>query len=147
LDMFMTKHNQVLVVGNSRLGRVKIPSCIACDRPLLERVRLDTFTAPQSAGGSQQQLGGGGSFFDHGGDIDDGGGGGSMVFGGGGEPPLTSASMKMPGKGLLGRGLLQPRPQTMATGNRGAYTLKAGFKMPVSRPNSSMVSSSQSFGN
>jgi len=30
--------SQVLVVGNSRLGRVKIPSCIACDRPLLDKV-------------------------------------------------------------------------------------------------------------
>jgi hypothetical protein len=38
LDMFMTKHNQVLVAGNSRLGRVKVPTCIACDRPLLEKV-------------------------------------------------------------------------------------------------------------
>lgn len=38
MEMFMTKHNQVLVVGNSRLGRVKIATCIACDRPLLEKV-------------------------------------------------------------------------------------------------------------
>lgn len=38
LEMFMTKHNQVLVVGNSRLGKIHIPSCIACDRPLVERV-------------------------------------------------------------------------------------------------------------
>lgn len=30
--------SQVLVVGNSRLGRIKIPSCIACDRPLLDKV-------------------------------------------------------------------------------------------------------------
>jgi len=37
LNMFMTKHNQVLTIGNSRLGRIKIPSCIACDRPLLEK--------------------------------------------------------------------------------------------------------------
>lgn len=35
----MSKHDQVLVVGNSRFGRLKIPSCIACDRPLLNKVR------------------------------------------------------------------------------------------------------------
>jgi hypothetical protein len=29
-------------VGNSRLGRVKIPSCLACDRPLIDKVRLDS---------------------------------------------------------------------------------------------------------
>ena len=29
---------QVLVPTYSRAGRVKIPSCIACDRPLLEKV-------------------------------------------------------------------------------------------------------------
>ena len=27
------------MVGNSRLGRVKIPSCLACDRPLIDKVR------------------------------------------------------------------------------------------------------------
>jgi hypothetical protein len=32
-------------VGNSRLGRVKIPTCIACDRPLLQKVQLDSITA------------------------------------------------------------------------------------------------------
>jgi len=29
------------VTNNTRVGRVKIPSCIACDRPLLEKVRHD----------------------------------------------------------------------------------------------------------
>ena len=38
LMIAMSKHDQVLVVGNSRLGRMKIPSCIACDRPLLTKV-------------------------------------------------------------------------------------------------------------
>lgn len=41
LDMFMSKHNQVLVVGNSRLGRIKIPSCVACDRPLIDKVSFN----------------------------------------------------------------------------------------------------------
>ena len=38
LMMCMSKHDQVLLLGNSRLGRIKIPSCIACDRPLLDKV-------------------------------------------------------------------------------------------------------------
>jgi hypothetical protein len=39
LDLCMSKHDQVLVVSNSRFGRVKVASCIACDRPLLDKVR------------------------------------------------------------------------------------------------------------
>lgn len=31
----------MVVTNNTRIGRVKIPSCIACDRPLLEKVRHD----------------------------------------------------------------------------------------------------------
>lgn len=42
LQLCMSKHDQVLIVGNSKLGKVKVPSCIACDRPLLERVREDS---------------------------------------------------------------------------------------------------------
>jgi hypothetical protein len=34
--------SQILVVGNSRLGRLKIPTCIACDRPLIEKVRVNS---------------------------------------------------------------------------------------------------------
>ena len=40
LMMCMSKHDQVLLLGNSRLGRIKIPSCIACDRPLLDKVSV-----------------------------------------------------------------------------------------------------------
>ena len=35
-----------MVTGNTRIGRVKIPSCIACDRPLLEKVRHDKYKDP-----------------------------------------------------------------------------------------------------
>lgn len=44
LQLCMSKHDQVLIAGNSRLGKIKIPCCIACDRPLVERVRQDTFS-------------------------------------------------------------------------------------------------------
>jgi len=40
LQTSLSKHDQVLVVGNSRFGRIKIPSCIACDRPLLNKVNI-----------------------------------------------------------------------------------------------------------
>jgi uncharacterized coiled-coil protein SlyX len=47
LQMCMSKHDQVLVLGQTRFGRVKIPSCVACDRPLLDKVRqADTMTVP-----------------------------------------------------------------------------------------------------
>lgn len=42
------------MVGNSRLGRVKIPSCVACDRPLIDKVRLDSVA---SRGGTRGELG------------------------------------------------------------------------------------------
>lgn len=29
-----------MVPGQSRLGRIKIPTCIACDRPLLNKVNV-----------------------------------------------------------------------------------------------------------
>lgn len=57
VEMFLTKYNQVLVVGNSRLGRVKIPTCIACDRPLLEKTKLDSVV--QSPPGGRSGIGGG----------------------------------------------------------------------------------------
>jgi len=46
LDLCISKHEQVVVTGNTRVGRVKIPSCIACDRPLLEKVRQDRVKDP-----------------------------------------------------------------------------------------------------
>jgi hypothetical protein len=48
LSLCMSKHDQVLVVGNSRFGRIKIPTCIACDRPLLEKVRHDSVQKPDN---------------------------------------------------------------------------------------------------
>lgn len=61
LDLCMSKHDQVLVVGNSRGSRIKIPTCIACDRPLLDKVRQEQLVPPDS--GSHKNfpvMGGGG---------------------------------------------------------------------------------------
>lgn len=49
LQTALSKHDQVLVPTYSRAGRVKIPSCIACDRPLLEKVRQDMVTRSEIA--------------------------------------------------------------------------------------------------
>ncbi len=48
IDLCMSKHDQVLIVGNSRGSRIKIPTCIACDRPLLDKVRQEQMIGPDS---------------------------------------------------------------------------------------------------
>lgn len=47
LKMCMSKHDQVLVVSNTRFGGIKIPTCIACDRPLLDKVKRDNLVQPE----------------------------------------------------------------------------------------------------
>ena len=39
VDMAMSKHDQVLITGHSRLDRLQLPTCIACDRPLAAKKR------------------------------------------------------------------------------------------------------------
>ena len=39
IDMALSKHDQVLITGHSRLGRVQLPTCLACDRPLANKQR------------------------------------------------------------------------------------------------------------
>jgi len=42
IEVALSKYDQVLLPGNTRFGRVKIPTCIACDRPLASKVRQDS---------------------------------------------------------------------------------------------------------
>ena len=57
---------QIIATGSSRLGRLKIPSCIACDRPLVSKVGRDSISS--AAGGNRLKtpvsngIGGGGSW-------------------------------------------------------------------------------------
>ncbi|GMH51422.1 hypothetical protein TrST_g4612 [Triparma strigata] len=51
IDMAMSKHDQVLITGHSRLGRVQLPTCIACDRPLAAKKRFRDM--PEGAGNGQ----------------------------------------------------------------------------------------------
>ena len=53
-QLAISKFDQVLTTGHTRLGRVSLPSCIACDRPLLAK-------APrQQANDNANAVGGGG---------------------------------------------------------------------------------------
>ncbi|CAM9541282.1 unnamed protein product [Phaeothamnion confervicola] len=54
IDAALSKHDQVLIAGNTRFGRVKaIPHCVACDRPLRSkgRARDQPGTASGGIGG------------------------------------------------------------------------------------------------
>lgn len=53
MQLSLSKHDQVLLPTQTRAGKVKIPSCIACDRPLLQKVRGDLVTRSEFAGRSQ----------------------------------------------------------------------------------------------
>jgi chromosome segregation ATPase len=39
IEMSLTKYEQVQVIGNTRIGRVSVPTCVACDRPLVSKGR------------------------------------------------------------------------------------------------------------
>jgi hypothetical protein len=39
IEMALTKFDQVQVIGNTRIGRVSVPTCVACDRPLASKGR------------------------------------------------------------------------------------------------------------
>jgi len=155
LEMFMTKHNQVLVVGNSRLGKIHIPSCIACDRPLVERVRLDSVASRDSIRESRgASLGGPGimnnSSTSHWDSDEEGGGisgtpaGGNMSFYNG-QHAVGGSSVASSNRGgstkNKGGGLLKlPSADSHRPKTGDAYVLRGGFKMP--RNNDGLATSS-----
>lgn len=48
----ISKYDQVLTTGHTRLGRVSVPSCIACDRPLLAKAPRQPHTDNNTGGNS-----------------------------------------------------------------------------------------------
>ena len=50
MDVALSKHDQVLLTGHSRVGRVQLPTCIACDRPLVDKVRARDMNQANRAG-------------------------------------------------------------------------------------------------
>lgn len=144
LELFMSKHDQVLIMGSSSFGRVKIPVCIACDRPLLEKGRQDTmqraevtdfparFEDPSTSSSYGNSNGD-----SHSNDMGIGRGGG----GGGGRNNRTtikknSSPLKLP-NALLDR-------NSSSDISNAAYVLRGGFKMP--RPATSNIQEGNNTG-
>jgi len=143
LMLCMSKHDQVLLLGNSRLGRIKIPSCIACDRPLLDKVRLDTTSAlggVNGGGGNNNNFHAPGAFRDM---FPQQPPSSSSSSPGRGQTrhQLLSASMDFDAQSSLpnlypmkGRGASE-FPLLMDAGSRSgsagdAFVMRGGFKMP-----------------
>ena len=128
LTMAMSKHDQVLVVGNTRFGAIKIPTCIACDRPLLDKVKRDIVVQPDDV--SQRRnfasFGGGSHVEDPMGSIQS-----SLTLGGvsGTSPPR----LKVRGKGAIrlpapkGEAKIS-RPNSQGEANS---VMRNGLKMPL----------------
>jgi hypothetical protein len=60
-QLAISKFDQVLTTGHTRLGRVSVPSCIACDRPLLAKAPRQM--SDNNGGGKGGGGGGGGGGF------------------------------------------------------------------------------------
>jgi hypothetical protein len=128
LTMAMSKHDQVLVVGNTRIGAIKIPTCNACDRPLLDKVKRDIVVQPDDV--SQRRnfasFGGGSHVEDPMGSIQS-----SLTLGGvsGTSPPR----LKVRGKGAIrlpapkGEAKIS-RPNSQGEANS---VMRNGLKMPL----------------
>ena len=139
LDLCMSKHDQVLVVSNSRFGRVKIPSCIACDRPLVDKVRQDKVKPVDN--GPQREFPGFPQFGQQG-SIDDSMQSASLVGGvvsGSPVPRLTS-------KGKSKQSVKLPRAQqekvvrpNSSHGSSEAAAMRSGMRAP--RPGNSAFTS------
>lgn len=130
LTMCMSKHDQVLVVSHSRFGAIKIPTCIACDRPLLDKVRRDNVIQPDDV--SQRRnfpaFGGASQLEDAMGSMQS-----SLSLGGvsGTSPPR----LKVRGKGTGAIRLPAPRGETkiLRPNSQGEanMVMRGGLKMPL----------------
>lgn len=124
------------MTGNSRMGRVSLPSCIACDRPLIEKVRRDQYVDFPGVGARPSTT-----------SFDDSDAGMVMTARnrGSDRPNLQSlrvsvgATEPRPGYGGIQGNMvtLQPSPQFFNTRDlqpqpSDPYVLRAGFKMPAS---------------
>jgi hypothetical protein len=112
LDLCMSKHDQVLIVGNSRGSRIKIPTCIACDRPLLEKVRQEQMVGRD--GGQHKDF---------------------PLMGGGGRPIVETTAESVPEGGFDGVAG-SPPPRNKQRGGKGVRVPNV-MSEKVMRPNSS----------
>lgn len=130
MDLCMSKHDQVLVVSNSRFGRVKVPSCIACDRPLVDKVRQDR-TKPADSG-PQRDFPGFPQFGQQP-SLDDSIGTNSLVGGAVTGSPVPRLQSRSTAKGAVK--LPQPRQEkvvrpTSSHGKDEAVSMRNGMKAP-----------------
>ena len=138
IDLCMSKHDQVLVVGNSRFGRMKIPTCIACDRPLVDKVRQERNVPADN--GAQRDFPGFPQF-GQGGSIDD-----STLSGGalmGSPVPKNKTRGKQSVKLPRAQQEKILRPNS-SQGAAEASTMRGGMRAP--RPGQSDYTSNQSDG-
>lgn len=137
LDLCMSKHDQVLVVGNSRFGRMKIPTCIACDRPLVDKVRQERVVPPDN--GPQRDFP---AFpqFGQGGSIDDSTLSGGALVGSPVPKNKTRGSSKQSVKLPRAQQEIVQRPNS-SHGGAEANAMRGGMKAP--RPGHSGYTSNQ----
>jgi hypothetical protein len=147
IDMAMSKHDQVLITGHSRLGRVQLPTCIACDRPLAAKKRFRDMDGEEGAqqvpakplhnGGKSLKLPGykeidsvphismmEGSRPETAGQIREYGGGGELV-----RRPGTAGATG-PARPIFGGG---------PAGKANQFVYRGGFKMPKGGPSAMVV--------
>ena len=129
LSLCMSKHDQVLVVTNTRVGAIKIPTCIACDRPLLDKVRRDNIQQPDDVAQRRNfaAFGGGSQIEDQMGSMQS-----SLSLGGvsGTSPPRLKVRGKGTGSIKLPSPMSEPkipRPNSQGTSNP---VMRSGLKMP-----------------
>jgi len=169
MEVALTQFEQVLVMGHTRMGKVSIPTCVACDRPLMEKMRKSgtNSTIRGKSGRPSSQLADqyeemaeivNKSYFMHGGDVDEGVG----------VPQLTSTvspSVRLPSVncgpmlenpnfsqslssldqggelgGMVGsRSASLIQPVKRNKGKEGSFVMRGGFKMPVPIPSDEVI--------
>jgi hypothetical protein len=145
IEVSLTQFEQVVVMGHSRIGRVALPTCVACDRPLVEKVRKSSSNTnlrrklgrPDTDLGSQyDQISGlvNNSYFMHGNEVD----GGSEEEGEQSRGPLMLPFMK--GQQQDNTLLSKSMPSLHAQSTKeGKTILRGGFRMPVPVPSSEVI--------
>jgi hypothetical protein len=135
-QLSLSKHDQVLLPTQTRAGRVKIPSCIACDRPLLEKVRQDLVSRSEIVErgvikpfGSLTLPMEGAPMKSASRSFEDG-----SIYG----EADSLMSLSLDGglhthAGKMGRGSTPGTKRNVAPNVESAYVLKGGFKLPLKK--------------
>ena len=147
IDMALSKHDQVLITGHSRLGRVQLPTCVACDRPLANKQRAREMIAEKGGQNPVKEVRGAKGVYERAAPVPKIG---RLANARGGGPETNNLAIEkmamehaMSSEALVGTQRQQQRPVTAGEvdkkrpifgGNNGAlensYVYKSGFKMP-----------------